>query len=683
MKTVRQNLSKALLVGLFMFSLIMIALQGSSAAMVAVAAETGNVYAYDNTDVMDDLNGSDGFDIKDYPANANGVYEIFTFLEYGYSKNWTQYGLYLYVYNPQQKEISRSSASNKANVAVAYNDDGDASSYQRFEMKFCSASADGLFYKFRIIDPSNVILDTARKYAANNGGTRRYYIADVELFAYGETLATATKIGKRYDCTGYMKGFGDDKNVNTFDCVAHSYDVLDIELKHTFFRPEGNSTETSNSFGSKEQLDSVYFSFPNELIEHYGGIWKIATSYYAYQTMPIYVTSVKEIYDELLAYVGKDNYVGCSVEMYNYLLMPTFNQDLELSLWSTSSGFSKDYLATMLRAMNYFDIYGNYSEYNAPFAFLFYTGNEADNGSVPYAKDFTLSGERILEYIYNYNKSYSNGTLDIKDGISRDLFYKSDDDYYDKLTNVEICADETYTLENYVRKHHWYDILDWLDLFADYKCERYEDIPAIVPIDKEDLILEKSAFCKKYLIDETVYDDVIEKAKSDTETVYLFRFAQSSYLSTTMIAEDANDNVYGNEYNYAAIQTVYLDMNISSITCKKGDVYHTFAVCSNPIDAAADSEPPMQYDRAQWWKELGERIKMWFDDNKTALITAVIVIICVVLVVLIVIAVIKIAPSYMAIRSLKAPPKKRQSQKRKTPNKNAAQKTRAGRSKKK
>lgn len=71
MKTVRQNLSKALLVGLFMFSLIMIALQGSSAAMVAVAAETGNVYAYDNTDVMDDLNGSDGFDIKDYPANAN------------------------------------------------------------------------------------------------------------------------------------------------------------------------------------------------------------------------------------------------------------------------------------------------------------------------------------------------------------------------------------------------------------------------------------------------------------------------------------------------------------------------------------------------------------------------------------------------------------------------------------
>ena len=200
MKTVRQNLSKALLVGLFMFSLIMIALQGSSAAMVAVAAETGNVYAYDNTDVMDDLNGSDGFDIKDYPANANGVYEIFTFLEYGYSKNWTQYGLYLYVYNPQQKEISRSSSSNKANVAVAYNDDGDASSYQRFEMKFCSASADGLFYKFRIIDPSNVILDTARKYAANNGGTRRYYIADVELFAYGETLATATKIGKRYDC---------------------------------------------------------------------------------------------------------------------------------------------------------------------------------------------------------------------------------------------------------------------------------------------------------------------------------------------------------------------------------------------------------------------------------------------------------------------------------------------------
>ncbi len=673
MKTVRQNLSKALLVGLFMFSLIMIALQGSSAAMVAVAAETGNVYAYDNTDVMDDLNGSDGFDIKDYPANANGVYEIFTFLEYGYSKNWTQYGLYLYVYNPQQKEISRSSASNKANVAVAYNDDGDASSYQRFEMKFCSASADGLFYKFRILDPSNVILDTARKYAANNGGTRRYYIADVELFAYGETLATATKIGKRYDCTGYMKGFGDDKNVNTFDCVAHSYDVLDIELKHTFFRPEGtNYSNFATEYcmqTSKDQLDSVYFSISNDIIEYYGGIWKIVAGYYAYRTRPIVITSLKSAWEQFDLW-----------KMQSKVPM----QSVAEKIWQDKINGSDAYKDVMIDFL-----LGQYTGSSRPYYF-FYTGNETSDGSVPYAKDFSLSGDRLLEYIYNYNASYDTGKLNIKDGtISNDLFWTCPEleaKGYGQYKNIEITADKTYTLENLSKISHWYDFLDYFHLGTEYQSDAYRDIQAIVPIEKSDITLSRDAFCKKYFISDGDYDDIIESVKSKNETTYLFRFAQSDFISMGLETKPLAGNVvYNTDYAYEAMQTVYLDMNISSITCKKGDVYHTFAVCSNPLDAASDVEPPIDYDQTEWWKELAERLKNWWDDNKTAIIITIVVIVCVAIVIMIVVISVKTAP-YSAMRAMakaQSPPKKRQPQKRKTPNKNAAQKTRAGRSKKK
>lgn len=701
MKTVRQNLSKALLVGLFMFSLIMIALQGSSAATVAVAAETGNVYAYDNTDVMDDLNGSDGFDIKDYPANANGVYEIFTFLEYGYSKNWTQYGLYLYVYNPQQKEISRSSASNKANVAVAYNDDGDASSYQRFEMKFCSASADGLFYKFRILDPSNVILDTARKYAANNGGTRRYYIADAELFAYGETLATATKIGKRYDCTGYMKGFGDDKNVNTFDCVAHSYDVLDIELKHTFFRPEGNSSATS-AYTVKDQLDSVYFSFPNNLIEHYGGIWKIAASYYHAQTSPIFVTSTKAVYDVVKQYIGQELEQNNNKQGKDEKL----NNNIPFVLYDVT--YSDDILAP-LRPVNCRLDWNHNAKVN-PISkdqqilyYVFYTGNETSDGSVPDAKDFTLSGERLLEYIYNYNSSYRFGESELENGkqqhLSMDLFQgyletgettewfgqnvKISENGRIYYVPVEITAEDNYTIESYKRTP---TAFDWFTLYkGKYNYERFSNIQAIEPIDEKDVNLSKDEFCKKYYVDASAYEGIINQIRSGKgkETVYLFRFAQSTYTAKGVLTKGAE--TLGEEYAYVAEQDVYLNMNLASITCKKGDDYHTFAVCSNPINAVADVEPNKPYDNGQWYKDLGNKIKTWFEDHATALITTVVVIVCIAIVIVIVVVSVNTAP-YSAMRAMakaQSPPKKRQPQKRKTPNKNAAQKTRAGRSKKK
>ena len=675
------NFSKFLLVGLFIFS-FMIALF-VPAADIAFAADAGNV-AYDATNVMDDLNGSEGFNIKDYPADDKGVYEIYSFLEYGYSKNWSQYGLYIYVYNPARKDISRSSASNKANVAVEFDENGDASSYQRFDMKFCSASADGLFYKFRIVDPSNVILDTARKYAANNGGTRRYYIADVELFAYGDNLATATMIGKRYDCTGFMKGFGKDENVNTFECAAESYDVLEIALKHTFFRPEGtNYSNFATEYcmqTSKDQLDSVYFSISNDIIEHYGGIWKIVAGYYAYRTRPIVITSLKSAWEQFDLW-----------KMQSKVPM----QSVAEKIWQDKINGSDAYKDVMIDFL-----LGQYSGSSRPYYF-FYTGNETSDGSVPYAKDFSLSGDRLLEYIYNYNASYNTGKLDIKDGtISNDLFWTCPEleaKGYGQYKNIEITADKTYTLENMSKISHWYDFLDYFHLGTEYQSDAYRDIQAIVPIEKADITLSRDAFCKKYFISDGDYADIIESVKSKNETTYLFRFAQSDFISMGLETKPLAGNVvYNTDYAYEAMQTVYLDMNISSITCKKGDVYHTFAVCSNPLDAASDIEPPIDYDQTEWWKDLAELLKNWWNENKTAIIITIVVIVCIALIVMIIFVYIKTAPYQDALKSLssivhasqKKPAKRtatktRASTTRKTPNKNAAQKTRAGRSKKK
>lgn len=681
-------MKKTILSSIIGLSLIFILLMSATLPSAVVYAVDGDVapnYVFDKIDVAKDLEGSDGFDFADYPADASKETQIYTFLEYGYDgTDNSKFGLYLYIYNPQQKDFSRSSASNKANVAVAFDEKDNASSYQCVNLIFCSATSDKLFYKYRIDDSDGKLLALAEQYAITHGGARRYDVATVELFAYGNTTATTTSIGKSYECAGYMKGFGADKASNTHTVKAYSIDVLDIELNHTFFRPEGNSSGSVIA-STKDQLNSVYFKFPNELIEYYGGIYKISTSYYALRTMPIVITSVKEVYDKLINYVGRDNYDGCEAEIFNIYAEDATWKDHQMDVLkkhfdeATAKAFENSIALTVnMQDKSYYYLP------DTPIYYLFYTGNETADGSVPYAKDFSLSGERLLDYIYNYNRSYKNGKLDIKGGISKDLFCDSDDGYFNKLTQVEIYADDTYSLESIVREKKWYDFLDLFNLFAEYKSESYENIRAIVPVEKNDISMPKSDFCKKYLIDESAYDDVIASAKSDKETTYLFRFAQSAYLTSKSLASRPGNEgyVYGSDYNYCAQETVYLDMNISSITCRKGDEYHTFAVASNPIDVAADIDPPPEeFDNTGWWKDVWQKIKDWFEDNKVELIVSAIVILCVVLAVLIIVLLVKLAP-YFAMQSMKrsqSPPKpKRQSkpkrQRQSKPHKNKSNK---------
>lgn len=679
----KQLLATSLYLGLTLILILLFSVAIPSAVVFAADGNVAPNYVYDATDVTKDLEDSEGFDFSQYPADTSKDAQIYTFLEYGYDgTDNSKFGLYLYIYNPKQKNFSRSSASNKANVAMAFDSKGNATSYQRVGLIFCSATSDKLFYKFRIDDSDGKLLELAEKYALTHGGTRRYDIATVELFAYGDKTATTSTIGKSYECTGYMKGFGADKDSNTHSVKAYSLDVLDIELNHTFFRPDGNSSGSVIA-STKDQLNSVYFKFPNELIEYYGGIYKISTSYYALRTMPIVITSVKEVYDKLINYVGRDNYDGCEAEIFNTYVKDATWKDLQMSVLkkhfdeATAKAFENSIALTVnMQDKSYYYLP------DTPIYYLFYTGNETADGSVPYAKDFSLSGERLLDYIYNYNRSYKNGKLDIKGGISKDLFCDSDDGYFNKLTQIEICADDTYSLESIVREKKWYDFLDLFNLFAEYKSESYENIRAIVPVKKSDISMPKADFCKKYLIDESAYDDVIASAKSDKETTYLFRFAQSAYLTSNALASRPGNEgyVYGSDYNYCAQETVYLDMNISSITCRKDDVYHTFAVGANPIDSVADIDaPPEKFDKTGWWKDFFATVKDWFEGNKSALIIAAIVIVCVILLVMIISLFVKLAP-YFAIKRAQSPPKpKRRSISNKTKNKSAKN---AGRRKK-
>lgn len=696
-------MKKTILSSIIGLSLIFILLMSAtlpSAVAYAVDGDVAPNYVFDKIDVAKDLEGSDGFDFSQYPADASKDTQIYTFLEYGYdgTEN-SKFGLYLYIYNPQQKDFSRSSASNKANVAVAFDEKDNASSYQRVNLIFCSATSDKLFYKFRIDDSDGKLLALAEQYAITHAGARRYDVATVELFAYGDKTATTSTIGKSYECAGYMKGFGADKDSNTHSVKAYSLDVLDIELKHTFFRPDGNSSAQSD-YTVKDQLDSVYFSFPNELIEQYGGIWKIEASYYSAMTSPILVTSTREVYDTVIKYVGQQ--LSSNPGKLQGSVDCKFNKDIPYSLYDpTYAQTFGDKIILRKEPTLTWNLYaaGRVPAEQQIIYYLFYTGYETPDGSVPYAKDFTLSGERLLDYIYNYKKSYRFGKSELVNDkgeqLSMDLFqgYMPTGEQgeilgkkYEVLEHgkvhyvpISMTAADGYTLESYKRTP---TAFDWFTLYkGKYDYEKFSDIQAIVPIDVNDSSLSKAEFCKKYYANESDYDSIIAKvnAGKGRETVYLFRFAQSEYKARGVITR--GDLKFGQEYAYIAEESVYLNMNLASITCRKNDVYHTFAVASNPINAVADVEPNKPYDNSQFYKDAWNRIKDWFRNNKKELIISAIVIVCVLIAICIISLLVKLAP-YFATQSMKrsqSPPKpKRQSkpkrQRQSKPHKNKSNK---------
>ena len=106
---------------------------------------------------MDDLTSStmngQPFDVKDYPYDEDSQAQIVNFVEYCYSYKGnmqSNYGLYVYVYNPQglNLNISTNSKSNKIQMAVSYDSEGKPNNYAKFDLQFLSQVR-----KFRLQEP--------------------------------------------------------------------------------------------------------------------------------------------------------------------------------------------------------------------------------------------------------------------------------------------------------------------------------------------------------------------------------------------------------------------------------------------------------------------------------------------------------------------------------------------------
>ena len=168
------------------------------------------------------------------------------------------------------------------------------------------------------------------------------------------------------------------------------------------------------------------------------------------------------------------------------------------------------------------------------------------------------------------------------------------------------------------------------------QSENFIPVSAIQAVTSADVAkYEKSEFCDEFFIDESDYDDLcayIETAESkeEPETVYLFRYKQSEYVSaqateyerTTQWFIGSGDlGVYSYiDLNaYFAQMWVQLGFDILDVTFSNGVTSKTLGVAMSPIDVAPDGKPPANWvddsPAPAWWAYVilvvGEVLILW------------------------------------------------------------------------
>ncbi|MBO5067905.1 MAG: hypothetical protein J6C62_05845, partial [Clostridia bacterium] len=185
-KTMRNKIYVVLL------ALLMLISSFFSMGFTSARADSDTV-KFDEANVMDDLRSSKNFNILNYPFYVSEKPEMYIMnvVEYCYSfdvQKQGNYGLYLYIYNPNGRNIDISEGVNKVEMAAGYDADGTPNCYEKFDLKFCSKSEEefykGLFYKFKVVDHKS--LDGKTILQRVKSSARRYDISGIEILEQGK-----------------------------------------------------------------------------------------------------------------------------------------------------------------------------------------------------------------------------------------------------------------------------------------------------------------------------------------------------------------------------------------------------------------------------------------------------------------------------------------------------------------
>lgn len=559
------KLNKAILILLLLCTLVF-------SVFFPITAYALDGTAFDKLNVLDDLQSSKDFNILKYPFKDNGDAEIINVVEYCYSPYEEQrfnYGLYVYIYNANSKEIATVDKRNTVQLKIGNNN--GVATYEKLKLEFINKSEDSKynnrFYKFKVALPYDFVKSL-------NSDRREYEISGFELVYKNNQLASDFPTGGNYVFTGFAKGYG----YRTEDDSTIKSEVIDTEyirIRDLTFTTDISDNNNANGVGHYNQINSVFWTMPNYFEKEYGNLQKINFEYWEYKTSPILVTKDADLYNKAFANRSK------TVEPFKH----SNDIPFELTYGVKSTGVSPpvlnyDFVFNKQLVQNS-NLIERASRSATQMPLVFHRPNIGSR-----TNDVTSS--ELLDYIYGYTESYHNGKLENRN-ISRDLFMgKVDNGHIESYQNKCIDANDITNLLEYDLDNGWNKF--WYNLFGvkpEELSRSFKPIQRITNVSDLDSlnigVNEKEAFTKMY-----------EGLTSDNY-MYLFTFAVTDYFSAWL------DGAYKNN-SYIAETTAFLDFDMIAFTfCKAGE-YTTIPVVSDPIDIISGIWSPTDNDNGCGFK---------------------------------------------------------------------------------
>ena len=575
------------------------------------SAETGEetediVAEYEETNVWDNLKGStiagNAFNPADYPHAEKDKPRILSFVEFCYSlysDNQDDYGLYVYLYNPQDLVIDTETTRNQIQLRCG------KGNYEKYGLIFLNyskeAGYEGRFWKFK------VNLTETQKYNIlknldQNG--RVYEISGITLSVKKE--ATEHACGQKYTYSGYVKGYGPElAEGDTLTCGVDNFEqYLELDVKQTCYRPIGDYYN-----GTQAQLNSCYFRVPEKYFVSYGELTEIWCEWWEYVTKPILVTETSYMYNKLY------DLHGSSVKNFDpsmrFLIMALafadaeswFNKKAYLAAYASNQEEWKDSYVTWHGLES--NRFPNADEFfNDPrfvienFEAVFFA-----NGS--YMDRYVTSEELREELLKN---SEILGETDIRERYSSALFtdsvVKGHTRGYNRKKIPKGQKQEVFW--NKTTKDTWQTI------FGGYTLEtKYDSVNAIGIVKAEDLKGTDTEIAARLFVNVADVDSIKKEfAKCKDERLVMFHYGVSEYTSyhcaesyfaasTNKVDEKLVDDSFQqirakNCTAYIAQETVYLDFDIISLWFTADDGAKTeIPVVMSPQDVISGLDPPL------------------------------------------------------------------------------------------
>ena len=558
--------------------------------------------AFEKSNVLDDLTGGTvggkKFSLADYPHNSDGKPQIISFTEFCYSyyaEKQGDYGLYVYVYNPQ--DIAFDTQTSRNQIQLTY---GSKASYAKYPLIFCNYSTqagyEGRFYKFKVQLTDSQRSDILKIIKPD---ARVYKVSGVELSYKGQI--TDYPCAQSYTYTGFAEGYGSElATSDTLSCRVNGFEkYLTLDVHSTYYRPEG--TNGKNDY-TQDSLHSVYFAIPRSVVSEYGKMTAVHATWLDATLAPVLVTGNKEAYDAILHYLGRS--VGTNTDGLKHAYAGSANYTVTSWAGATALyGWECAYAFNLPSSWNKLGgtVVNKTAREVSPLYWLAYAGDGTDS-----ADGYVLSSEEIETKLKEYTLKYG-GEL-VNDRYSRVLF----DTVADSFTEVNIRADEEYSLTNEVLGSSWWDKL-WGITYP----STFDGIKAIYEVTDADFKDDEKATCDGLFIAERDYAEFKEfyDANKAENVVYLFRYQVTDFISseaTHFVPESGLGEKIGawnseDTNAYFMQETVNLDFDIIDVTCTKDNVETVLPVVSSPIDNIPDGTPPVHTtsDKSlSWWQIL-------------------------------------------------------------------------------